>query len=74
MMEINSRTFLRSDRNEKIKEAIEAGYSKEYITKCVYEQQGGIEKENRLKKEECKKLVYTIAFEVYKNNLKTAGA
>lgn len=73
MMEITAKTFSGADRNEKIKEAIEAGYDKDYVTRCVYEQQDNREKENKLKKEECKKVVYKIAFEVYKNNLKAAG-
>ena len=73
MIEITAKTFSGSDRDEKIKEAIKVGYDKDYVTKCVYEQQGTTEKENRLKREECKKVVYKIALSVYKDNLKDAG-
>lgn len=73
-MEINSKTFLYGDRNEKIAEAIRVGYSKEYITKCVYEQQNMREPENRLGKAESKQLVYKIAYDVYMRNLREVGA
>ena len=69
---ITPTTFL-GDRNKKIREAISAGYDKDYITKCVFEQQSSREPEHRLSKAECKKLVYGIAFEVYMDNLRAAG-
>jgi ABC-type oligopeptide transport system substrate-binding subunit len=69
---ITPTTFLR-DRNQKIREAISAGYDKDYITKCVYEQQSSREPEHRLSRAECKQLVYGIAFEVYRDNLRAAG-
>ena len=69
---ITPTTFM-GDRNRKIREAISAGFDKDYITKCVYEQQSNREPERKLNRSECKQLVYGIAFEVYRDNLKEAG-
>lgn len=73
-MKIKERTFAGCDRNEKIEEAIRVGHDKDYITKCVYEQQGAREPENRLNRAECKQLVYQIAYNVYMRNLREVGA
>lgn len=73
-MEINSKTFLYGDRHKKIEEAIRVGHDKDYITKCVYEQQNAREPEHRLNRAECKQLVYQIAYNVYMQNLREAGA
>lgn len=73
-MEIKGRTFAGHDRNEKIEEAIRVGHDKDYITKCVYEQQNAREPEHRLNRAECKQLVYKIAYDVYMRNLKEVGA
>lgn len=71
MNNITSKTFSGNDRQEKIREAIEAGYDKDYISKCVYEQQKK-DREGYLKKDECKQMVYRIAFNVYMKKLREA--
>ncbi len=73
-MEIKSNTFLCSDRHKKIEEAIRAGHDKDYITKCVYEQQESRYLEGKLNRAECKRIVYQIAYDVYMQNLREIGA
>lgn len=71
MNNITSKTFSGNDRHERIREAIEAGYDKDYISKCVYEQQKK-DRESYLKKDECKQIVYRIAYNVYMKKLREA--
>ena len=71
MNNITNKTFAGTDRGDKIREAIEAGYDKDYITNCVYEQQRK-DREGYLKKEECKQMVYKIAYNLYMKKLKEA--
>ena len=73
-MEINSKTFSSGERNKKIEEAISAGYGKDYIAKCVYEQQESRYLEGKLNRAECKRIVYQIAYDVHMRNLKEVGA
>lgn len=72
-MQITSKTFSCVDRNKNIEKAINAGHDKDYITKCVYEQQSKREPESRLNRTECKQLVHKIAYDVYMRNLRAAG-